>query len=237
MNNNITRVVIIGASNAFWEISELIDDINEQQPTYEIIDVLDDNLIGKSLDKHIVKGPIELASGYDDDVKFVFAIGSFKTRLIRSQILSRLNIKEDRFVTLIHPTAKIFKNVEIGHGCIIHYGSVVFNHTKVHSFVVIAANCVIAVGNLIGTGALFGSNITTTTGVKVGSYSFIGSSTSIGENIEVGAGAQVGMGSLVLKKVQPGSFILGHPPKILGKVDVSEEILENWEFEKSNKIV
>ena len=31
------KLVIIGGSNAFWEISELIDDINKVQNKYKII--------------------------------------------------------------------------------------------------------------------------------------------------------------------------------------------------------
>jgi sugar O-acyltransferase (sialic acid O-acetyltransferase NeuD family) len=225
------KLVIIGGSNAFWEISELIQDINKIENRYEIIAVLDDNtgLIGNKFNNLIVDGPIEKVKDFDNDVKFIFAIGSFKTRLIRENILKRINIPEDRFETLIHPNAKIFSNARIGHGCIIHYGTVIFNHTIIDSFCVIAANCVIAVSNYIGKGALFGSNITTTTGVKVGSYSFIGSSTSIGEFVTIGPGAQIGMASLILKDIPSGAFVLGSPPRMLDKVEVSISILKDWE--------
>lgn len=225
------KLVIIGGSNAFWEISELIQDINKIENRYEIIAVLDDNpgLIGIKFNNLIVDGPIEKVKDFDDDVKFIFAIGSFKTRLIRENILKRINIPEDRFETLVHPNAKIFSTAKIGHGCIIHYGTVIFNHTIIDSFCVIAANCVIAVSNYIGKGALFGSNITTTTGVKVGSFSFIGSSTSIGEFVTIGPGAQIGMASLILKDIPSGAFVLGSPPRMLDKVEVSISILKDWE--------
>jgi sugar O-acyltransferase (sialic acid O-acetyltransferase NeuD family) len=231
------KLVIIGGSNAFWEISELIDDINKVQNKYKIIAVLDDNpqLIGKKYNKLKVEGLVEKAKDFPNDVKFIFAIGSFRTRLIRNQILKRLAIEESRFETLIHPSAKIFSTAKIGYGCIVHYGTVVFNHTVIESFVVIAANCVIAVSNYLGRGALLGSNITTTTGVKIGSFSFIGSSTSIGENIEIGPGAQIGMGSLILKNITAGSFVLGNPPRMLDKVEVPQEIINDWE-QKANNI-
>jgi acetyltransferase-like isoleucine patch superfamily enzyme len=201
--------------------------------------VLDDNprLQGNNYNSLIVKGPIDLASEYDSDVKFIFAIGSFRTRIIRFEILKRLNIPEERFETLIHPTAKVFSTSVVRNGCIIHYGTVVFNHTIVDSFTIIAANCVIAVGNYIGKGALFGSNITTTTGVQIGPFSFIGSSTSIGENVEIEPCAQIGMGSLILKDVKAGAFVLGNPPRLLDKVEVPVEIMEAWKVDKEkNKL-
>jgi len=224
-------LVIIGASNAFWEINELIKDINSEKEIYKIIGVLDDNedLWGKKFEDLIVEGPIEKVNEYDQSVKFVLAIGSFRTRIIRNEIINKLGLHEGRFVTLIHPTAKIFSTSQINKGCIIHYGSVIFNHTIVESFSVISANCVIGVGNLIGKGALLGSTITTTTGVKIGSFSFIGSSTSIGEGVEIGPGAQIGMGSLVLKNIKAGCFVLGNPLRMLDKIEVPETIIEEWE--------
>lgn|GEM_PF-407050 len=233
------KLVIIGGSHAFWEISELIADINAVKPKYEIIGVLDDSpsLQGLSYNDLVVEGPIDKAKEYSADVKFIFAIGSFRTRIIRSELLKRLQIAEERFETLIHPTVKVFSTSIVNHGCIIHYGSVIFNHTIIDSFSIIAANCVIAVGNYIGKGSLFGSNVTTTTGVKVGSFSFIGSSTSIGEHIEIEPGAQVGMGSLVLKNIKAGSFVLGNPLKILDKIDVPEDIITQWNIDKIQSLL
>ena len=228
--NNLKEIVILGGSNAFWEISELISDINAVKLQYKIIAVLDDspNLIGTQLGELTVDGPLEKAKEFSENVYFIFAIGSFRTRIIRNELLKRLAFKDERYVTLIHPTAKIFSTAQIGHGCIVHYGTVIFNHTIIESFCIIAANCVIAVSNLLGRGCLLGSNITTTTGVRIGAFSFIGSSSSIGENVEIGPGAQIGMASLVLKNIPAGAFVLGNPPRLLDKVEVSEEIIENW---------
>lgn len=233
------KLVLIGGGHAFWEISELIEDINKIKETYEIIGILDDNpaIQGLSYNNLIVDGPIEKVKNYPADVKFIFAIGSFKTRLIRASILDRIAINEERFETLIHPSAKVFSTSRIGHGCIVHYGTVIFNHTIIESFSILAANCVIAVNNYIGKGALFGSNVTTTTGVKIGSFSFIGSSSSIGENVEVEPGAQVGMGSLVLKNIKAGHFVLGNPLRVLDKIEVNEEIISTWHSKKNQSIL
>lgn len=228
------KLVIIGGSHAFWEISELINDINAIMPKYEVVGVFDDNtaLWGTKYGSLAVEGPIDKVKELPADIKFIFAIGSFKTRIIRSDILNRLNIPDERFETLIHPTAKIFSTALVKHGCVIHYGTVVFNHTVMESFTVIGANSVIAVGNYIGRGSLFGSNVTTTTGVKVGSFSFVGSSSSIGENIEIEPGAQIGMGSLILNNIKAGLFVLGNPLKVLSKTEVPQSIIDSWNLQK-----
>ena len=228
--SNLIKLVIIGGSNAYWEIKELINDINQVSARYQIIGILDDNevLIGKSYDGIVINGPIDLAKKYPEDVKFVFAIGSHSTRIIRESILVRLGIQQDRFVTLIHPSAKIFSTADIGPGCIVHYGTVIFHESRIGPFCIVAANCVIAVRNLIGRGSLLGSSITTTLGVRIGCFSFIGSGSNIGEGVEIGPGAKIGMGSLILKDVMGGAFVLGNPPRILDKVDVPISIVEEW---------
>lgn len=225
------KLVIIGGGNAFWEISELIKDINKIKLQYEIISVLDDNeeLTNKNLDEIVVQGPISKAKEFPPNVQFVLAIGSYKTRLIRKSILERLELSEDRFETLIHPTAKVFSTAKIKSGCIVHYGSVIFNHTILEAFSIISANCVIGVSNIIGKGALLGSNITTTTGVKIGPYSFVGSSCSIAEGKEIGPGAYIGMGTLVFKNIPAGLFVLGNPIKVLDKTEVPKQIIIDWE--------
>lgn len=232
-----TKLVIIGAGYAYWEIYDLILDINNAGgETFEIAGVLDDNQDQWGQEFHGVKvsGPLDKASDFPDHVKFVMAIGSHKTLSLRHSIIKRLGIETSRFQSLIHPTAKIFSTAEVGSGCIIHYGSVVFSFSVLKPFVIISANCVIAVKNLIGQGAMLGSNIILTTGVKIGAYAFIGSSTTIAENIEIGPCAKVGMTSNVFKRIKPGMTIFGNPSKYLGAVTVDEEILGIWEENKIN---
>jgi sugar O-acyltransferase (sialic acid O-acetyltransferase NeuD family) len=234
------KLVIIGGSNAFWEIHELIKDINYTQNKYEIIGVLDDSplLQGKKYNNLIVNGPIEKVKQFKDDVKFVFAIGSYKTRLVRSQILDRIAIPDYRFETLIHPSSKVFSTSSLKHGCIVHYGTVIFNHTLIDSFSIISANCVIASENYLGRGVLLGSNISTTKGVKIGSFSHIGSGTSIGENVEIEPGVQIGMGSLVLKDIKAGIFALGNPLRMIDKIEVQQNIIDEWNIIKEgNKLI
>ncbi len=233
----LQELVIIGGGYAFWEINELINDINKVVPRYNLIGILDDNpdLVGRTLNGIPVLGGTEKAMGLGTNVKFVFAIGSFRTRLVRKKILQKIKVPINRFETLIHPTAKIFSTASIGHGCIIHYGTIIFHKSAINNFSIIAANCVVAVENIFGEGVLLGSSITTTTGVKIGSFSFIGSGTCIGENVEIGPGAQIGMGSLVLKNIVPGAFVLGTPPKLLDRVVVPEDIIMEWDLIKSKK--
>ena len=221
-------VVFIGAT-AVPEVAEIVYDINEVEPSYRIEGILDDNpdLEGTEVQGIPVLGPLGLA-GEMHDVRFIFCIGSYRTRLERYQIIKRLSLPDDRYVTLVHPTAKIYSSASVGDGCIIHKGSVIADNTRLGRFVVIIYNVVIGAQNCVGDGALITSHVTTNSGVTIGPYSFIGSACAIAENVVIGPGAMVAMRSLVLRDVEPGVFQFGEPPKILKKEEVPEEIMAAW---------
>ena len=210
----------------------MINDINKSENKFNIISILDDNdeIIGKEFNNIKVKGPIrEEIKSFSKDVKFVFAIGSVQSRLNRRNIIEYLNIEPNRFVTLIHPTCKIYSNTKIGYGCIIHYGCIIFSHTIIDNFTLISACCVIGVKNLIGEGCLFASSITTTTDIKIGSYSFIGAGVVIAPNIEIGPGSMIGLGSCVFRNTLKGEYTLGNPARVINKDNVDEKIINLWE--------
>lgn len=229
------RLVILGGGNGFWEVLELVRDINDSAPSYEVVAVLDDRteLRGKRLAGIPVHGTIDVASSFQDDVRFVCAIASPAIRLEREAIVARAGVPESRFATLVHPRAKVFSTASLGVGCIVHCHSVIFSHTRVGPFVLISANNVIGTNNLIGRGALLASSIATTDRVRIGNCAHVGQGVLISEGREVGPGAQVGMGSVVLKDIAPGAFVLGFPPRFIDRVEVSPVVLAEWEDAKA----
>ena len=224
----VQKLVFFGAS-AFGEIAEIARDVTRAGHEYEIVGILDDNsaLHGSYVEGTPVLGPLEQARDLTD-VQFVFGIGSARLRLVRHEILGRLNLPNERFATLIHPTAKVYPTVKVGHGTIIFPGAVIFGDTTVEDFVQILANTVVGVKNRICEGALLTSLVSTTSRVTVGHYAHIGTCSAIAENVMVGPGAQVGMASLVGRDVPPGAFVVGQPMRFLDKVDVPQVILDRW---------
>lgn len=231
------NTVIIGA-NAFYEVSELITDINltlDEESKINVIGLLDDNekLHNSIIEGVAVYGNLEKYVDFPETTYFVFAIGSHKTHLIRKQILKKINIDKDRFLTLIHPNAKVYRSATVGQGTIIHYGSIVYSNTVVGPFCIIFSFSTIGVNNIIGEGCLITSNVSTTGGVKVGDYSFIGTSSSISEQVEIGPGSKIAMCSYVRTSVPSGSLVYPQPSKVIQHTEIPEEITENWKIYKS----
>lgn len=229
MSKALQSLIFFGAT-AFPEVAEIVRDINSKKMLYKIIGILDDNtsLHGLKLEGVPVLGPLKMAHDYQDAL-FVHAIGSYRTRIIRYEIINRIGIPDERYATLIHPSAKIYSSSSIGSGSIIHSGAVITNDTTIEPFSIILFNTVIGVRNIVGQGALIASLVTTATDVQIGPFSFIGTGSCVAEGVRVGPGAMIGMGSIVLRDVKPGVFQFGNPPRLLDKVEVPPELLNRWQ--------
>lgn len=219
-------VVFLGASTAFFEISEIIRDINNVKGSYEIIAVLDDNpqLHGSRLVGVPVMGSLDLVHQYPDAL-FVFGIGSFKTRLVRNDILKRLNIPDERFVTLIHPSSKIYPSATICPGCIVYPGVVICNDVVLDPFSIITFNSVVGPYAKVGRCAMVTTMVVVLSGVQIGRSAFIGVGSVLAERIKIGPGAVVIMGSIVLRSVKPGAFVQGNPARLLYRAEVPAELM------------
>ena len=233
------NTIIFGASS-YYELSELIKDINSTLPEknkINIIGLLDDNesLIGTSILDVPVLGRLNDYKEISNCDYYIFGIGSHKTHVLRREILSKLRIDKKKFLTLIHPSVKIYSTSNVGEGCIIHFGSIIFNNTTIGPFTIIMALTVIGANNLVGEGCLITSSVSTTNGVKIGSYSFIGTKSAICENIEIAPGSKISMCSQVRKNTNPGEFIFSQPSRGVKLLKVSPQLINEWnDFKSSN---
>lgn len=210
------KLVIIGAGDGFWETNELIKDINGEKPRYEVVAILDDNkeVQGKTIDGVIVAGGLDKAKEYKD-AKFVFCIGSKDTRDKRKNILERIGVERERYVTLIHPNAKVYSSAKLGYGCTIHHGAIVYSRTECGDFVSLGANSILGNDNRISDFALIAGQTIIINRVKVGEGAYIASAVSVFDNVEIGKHAVVGMGTVLMKNVGENEFAFGNPGRVM----------------------
>jgi len=226
------ELVVLGAS-ALPEILEIIFDINAESDAcvhYEVLAALDDNpaFHHGSIEGVPIYGELSRWQRFAQ-AKFVMGIGSYRSRLIRHEILKRLSIPRERFVTLVHPSAKVYRSTSLGCGCIIWAGAVLANNSRVDDFVIVLANTVVGANNHICEGAMLASLVVTTSHVTIGHYCHIGAATAIVENVKIGPGSQVVMGSLVARDVPAGVICGGKPSRIVDDtVEVPQILMEAW---------
>ena len=161
--------------------------------------IFDDNesLIGKNIFQIPILGKIEKAMEITDG-KFIVAIGDNE---IRMKIVKNLGFSDDKFYTVVHPSAVIGKNVGIGAGtmvlggvvintgtsigrhCIINTSSSIDHHNKISDFVHIAPGTHTGGNVEIKEGTLLGIGTSVIPGIKIGKWSIIGAGTVVIEEV------------------------------------------------------
>ena len=222
-----TPLVVVGAATALLEISDLVAAINAEAPRYEIVGALDDDaaLHGATVGGVEVWGPLSLARGLSD-VRFVFAISSYRLRLRRIEVLEALGIPREMFETLIHPRADVSRSAVLGHGCAIFGNVFVGTQSRLGDFCIaynsafLSPYCELRDFAMVAGLAYIGPK------ARLGIGAFAGAASSVAPGVSVGTGGMVGLASAAFDDVAPGAVVLGNPAKPIKSMPVPPNLLE-----------
>jgi Carbonic anhydrases/acetyltransferases, isoleucine patch superfamily len=230
MATTAKKLVVLGAK-AFADLHTLIRDINSAgRQQFDVIALLDDNedLIGTQVCGVSVAGPLSCASGYGEDVGFVFGVNNWRRRVQRLELLKRLNIPSHRFPQIIHPSCCIGDYASVGFGSQLYPFCSVKNTSSVGSFCVFFESFVTSTYVKVLDGSMGGGSVTLLDSSVVEPCSFVGTGAVVAESVTLGAGCIVGAQSLITKNVFPGYFALGNPAKQIPNITLPEWLLQ-WE--------
>ena len=138
----------------------------------------------------------------------IIAIG---TNEIRQNISVRLT--HVKWQTVIHPSALISKDVEIGEGSIIMAGAIIQPGTKIGKHCIINTGAFIDHDCSIGDYSHIAPNCGIAGGVTIGEGSFIGIGTSITQYLNIGEWSTIGAGSVVIRDLPANCTAVGVPAK------------------------
>jgi sugar O-acyltransferase (sialic acid O-acetyltransferase NeuD family) len=145
------------------------------------------------------------------DARVLAIPGSPNSYRSRKETIQGLGIAEDRFATVIHPSAKVSPLASIGSNVLIMAGVVITSNALIGSHTCILPNTVIHHDVVVGDWALIGSNVTIAGNTVVEENCYIGSGSSVMNNLLVGSGALIGLGSNVINNVAADTRIVGNP--------------------------
>ena len=155
-----------------------------------------------------VIGTIKDYQPLPDDV-FVSSIGGSS----RHQCMEEIVARGGEFINLIHKTVRIYTNAKIGKGNFIGAYSVIGHDVVVGDYNMIQAYTVIGHDARIGDWNRIDTHVTCVGGIVIENDVNIHTSAVISHNVTVGAGAHVGALSFVIRKVKPGTTVMGNPAK------------------------
>ena len=199
----MNRLIIIGASGH----GKVVADIAKKNGYTDIV-FLDDNENLTSCAGYPVIGTDEKLNELEGDV-FV-AIG--KPR-IRQQKMERFSTRH--FPVLIHPSAVIADDAEIGVGSVIMPGVVINPGTTIGVGCILNTCCSIDHDNTLGdfVHISVGSHLSGT--VRVGTATWIGAGATVTNNIDICEDCIIGAGAVVIKNITQEGVYVGVPAKII----------------------
>ncbi len=195
------RLIIIGASGH----GKVVADIAKLNG-YEKIVFLDNDPKVKSCAGYPVLGTDLLTSELEGDI--LIAVGKAATR---KKLMDRDN--DRTFPALMHPSAVIAEDVEIGEGTVVMAGVVINSGAK------IGRGCIINTSSSIDHDCIIcdfchisvGSHLSGT--VAVGENSWIGAGAIVSNNVNICDNCVIGAGAVVIKDIVDAGTYVGVPAK------------------------
>lgn len=208
------KIIILGCTGGCLDLLDLIHDSNESlEIKFNFLGFLDDNHVGKEVCSYKVLGKFEDWKRFEG-VYFATAIGSEKNFFKRSEIINKLGIPKDRFLNLIHPSAKISKYASISNfGVVIHSNSIIKTNCKIDEFALLLSSVIVNHDSSISSYSIINSNVNISGGVNIGESSYLGAGCICLPNINIEDRVLIGAGSVVTKDCDSLSLYRGIPAK------------------------
>lgn len=145
--------------------------------------------------------------------KVLACVGSPNNFQKRKEIIQSLNLPQERFMNIIHPTVQISKYAKVGNNCLIMAGVVITHNAQIGDNVIILPNSVIHHDTKIGNYTCIGSNVVIAGFCDIGESCYIGSGTNIINNTTIGEKTMIGLGANVINSFGTHKKIVGNPAK------------------------
>lgn len=202
------KLLIAGASGH----GKVIADLARCLGLYEEIAFVDDN--EELLHRGFTVGKIVYAVEHKDEYDVIVAIGN---AAIRKKIQEMYEDAGVNLVTLVHPTAYVAQDVELGNGTVVMAGAVIQTEACVGKGVIVNTGatvdheCEISDYVHIAVGATIAGD------VKVGQRSWLGAGATVIQGINICEDVMIGAGAVVVSDIQEAGTYIGIPAKRMEK--------------------
>jgi len=149
-----------------------------------------------------------------DTVELVNGLGSVGNMNLRTGIFSRFKNLGYHFRSVIHPSAIIAHDCELGEGVQVLAGAVINTGTKIGADTIVNTGAIVDHECIVGSHVHIAPGGTLSGGIHIGDGTHIGTGATIIQGINIGSHALVAAGAVVVKNVPDGKKVKGVPARI-----------------------
>lgn len=196
------KILIVGAGGTGAEFAEIIKDINRSAVSYELVGFLDDNieLHGRSICGYSILGSIAKAKNFEDCF-LLNSIANPSDLTLRENITKKVGLPEFRYLTLIHPSARVPESAVIGCGTVLMPGVIVGANCTIGKHCILTYGSTLGHDSVMADHSILASGVNVSGKVRVGESSYLGAGTTTTHGIEIGSYSLTSVGSAVVRSV------------------------------------
>jgi sugar O-acyltransferase (sialic acid O-acetyltransferase NeuD family) len=211
MSQTRVPLLLLGASACAIDVTDLLSDLPQFEVAGYVVSVPPYEPGSTLLDRPIY--------WVDDIARFAatHAVACAIVTTKRYALVERIAEMGFRFVTIIHPTARVSRMATIGEGVIISSGAQVATHSEIGRHVFINRGALIGHHNIIGDYSTISPGANLAGHITVGRRVWVGLGANVLEKRTIGECSLVGAGSLVMKDVPPRTKVMGVPAVVIEK--------------------
>jgi sugar O-acyltransferase (sialic acid O-acetyltransferase NeuD family) len=199
------NIIIIGAGGHGKVIADLA-----LKCGYNVTGFLDNDSQKKKILHYPVLGKISDARLWKEDSEFIIAIGDNYARQKTAEEYIDLD-----WAILVHPSAQIGLDVEIGKGTVVFSNVVINSSTKIGVHCIINTSAVIEHDNIVGDFVHISPGSILCGTVFIGLRTHIGVGGIVRNNISICKDCVIGAGAVVTKNIEESGIFVGVPTKKL----------------------
>lgn len=193
------RIVIIGAGGSGRCVLDVIEKINLQRPTWEVVGYLDDDPAREPI------GRLSSLPGLDVD--------AYSISIANPEVRRRTDAEHPPPATLLHPSAVVSESSPPGPGAVLRGNATVGPHVSFGRHDYISMNAT------IGHDVRMDDYVTVHPGANVSGFVHLAEGVTIGAGavvlpeVTIGRYAYVGAGAVVTRDVPEGAVVVGNPAR------------------------
>lgn len=212
MPRTLQSLVIVGASGFGREVACLVEDINNNQPTWNLLGLVDDQLSGQTIEGFNIIGTINDVYKLEPRPQVIVAIADPSTRV---RLVETLKSGGFKFATLIHPTVSIGKKVTLGEGTIVCRNTLFTTNIEIGDHCIINVNCSFGHDTIVKDFVSIMSHTAIAGDVLIGSGCYFGLHCTVINMISVGEWSKYGAGTVVVRDMPPKIVAVGSPARTI----------------------